>query len=197
MEIYGTSHSRAFRVLWMACEQETEFVHHPLAVERCGGDAAYLALNPAGTIPLLKDGDFVLAESLAINLYLARKHGRMWPADEREQALALQWSFWAQATLEGPYILWAEHSLWLPAALRDAAKREQAAQDLRRPLDRLERALRDRRYLLGDSFSAADLNVAAVINGLADFEPQARPHVHDWLRRCLSRPAYLRASQLP
>ncbi|OHX12607.1 hypothetical protein BI347_03135 [Chromobacterium sphagni] len=95
LEIYGTVHSRTLRVLWMACELELDFVHHPLDWQRCGQDADYLALNPAGTIPALKDGDFVLAESLAINLYLAGREPRLWPQDEQRQALALQWSFWA------------------------------------------------------------------------------------------------------
>lgn len=197
MEIYGTSYSRALRALWMACEMEVEFVHHPLAVERCAKDTDYLAINPAGTIPALVDEGFVLGESLAINLYLARKHGRLWPEDEQGQALSLQWSFWAQASLEAPYVSWMEHSQWLPEALRDAVEQKRAAQALQRPLDRLEQALRDRPYLLGHAFTVADLNVAGVINGLVDFEPQARPHLHGWLQRCLDRPAYRRASQMP
>ncbi|POZ63808.1 glutathione S-transferase family protein [Chromobacterium alticapitis] len=197
MEIYGTSYSRTLRVLWMACEQEAEFIHHPMAVEACGSDPVYLALNPAGTLPLLKEGDFVLAESLAITLYLARKHGRLWPKDEQGQALALQWSFWAQSSLEATYVSWAEQALCLPAAMRDAAELARAAQALQRPLSRLEQALRDQPYLLGEAFTAADLNVAGVINGLAAFEPQARPRLHDWLSRCLARPAYRRANAMP
>ncbi|WP_199153377.1 glutathione S-transferase family protein [Chromobacterium sp. ASV23] len=197
MEIYGTSCSRAFRALWMACEQGAEFAHHPLAVEACGSDPAYLALNPAGTIPLLRDGDFVLAESMAINLYLARKHGRLWLDDEQAQALAWQWSFWALASLEAPYVSWAEQALWLPMAMRDSTELARAAQALQRPLDRLERALADHSYLLGETFTVADLNVAGVINGLADFQPQARPRFHDWLRCCLERPAYRRACRMP
>ena len=80
--IFGTSHSRAFRVLWAANELQMPFEHQPIDWQSCGNDPAYLAINPAGSIPCLQEDGFVLSESLAINLYLARKHQLIWPKNE-------------------------------------------------------------------------------------------------------------------
>ena len=75
LTIYGTARSRTARVLWMAKELSLAFEHVPLAM----GDAAlkqppFLKINPAGRVPAIDDDGFVMAESLAINLYLARKY---------------------------------------------------------------------------------------------------------------------------
>lgn len=197
MQIYGTSRSRSLRVLWLAQELGLAFEHIPLDWQQCGQDAAYLALNPAGTIPALVDGDFVLAESMAINAYLARRDGRLWPPGEQDEARFWQWTLWASSSLEAPYLQWASQALWLPQARRDAGQLAQACQALQRPLARLNVALQDRDYLLGSAFSVADLNVAGVINGLRRFDFTHYPAVADWLQRCLARPAYLAAARLP
>src|SRR6266446_2969790 len=62
------------------------------------------------------------------------------------------------------------------------------------PFKVLEGALADRSYLLGEDFTVADLNVAAVISRAIDMDPSATPRVGDWLKRCLDRPA-ARAAQ--
>ena len=68
--------SRAFRVLWMARELGLEYENipaHPRAGDTRKPD--YLKINPNGHVPAIVDGDYVLWELLAINLYLAKKHG--------------------------------------------------------------------------------------------------------------------------
>ena len=47
----------------------------------------------------------------------------------------------------------------------------------------------ERPYLLGDAFTVADLNVAAVISRAIDMDLSAMPRIGDWLKRCLERPA--------
>jgi glutathione S-transferase len=181
----------------MATELGLSFEHRPLEWQQCGRDEAYLALNPAGTIPAVVDGDFVLSESLAINLYLARKFGSLLPVDPQEQAKVMQWSFWAATTLEDNYIQWAEHSHWLPAALRDPTAAASAAANLNQPLDRLELALSKSEWLVGASFTVADLNVASTIALLRNVEREKRPFVARWLNLCFSRSAYIQAAKLP
>ncbi len=195
LTIYGSSHSRALRVLWMLEEMGVAYEHNPVSFEDCGKDAEYLAINPAGTIPCLVDDGFVLAESLAINLHLAEKMPALLPPSAETRALALQWSFWAATTLEPEYMQWALHSVWMPEAYRKPEQAELALKNLQRPLNRLEKALTEKPWLLGEAFSVADLNVAAVINLLHGHLGTHQTSVENWLSRCLSRPAYLAATQ--
>ena len=94
LQIYGTPRSRANRCLWMLEEmgQPYELVEksaHPDDLQT----AEYLRLNPNARIPTLVDGDLVVWESLAINLYLAQKYeGPMDAGSPEVQALATQWS---------------------------------------------------------------------------------------------------------
>ena len=63
--------------------------------------SGYLRLNPNARIPTLVDGDLVLWESMAINLYLAQKYeGPMHCSGPEVLGLAAQWSFWAMLETE-------------------------------------------------------------------------------------------------
>ena len=196
--IFGTSHSRAFRVLWAATELEVPFEHRPIDWRTCGKDADYLAINPAGSIPCLQEDDgFVLAESMAINLYLAKKYPALWPTEERDQAAVVQWSFWAATALEEPYIRWADNSHWLPKQLRNHELADKAKKDLVRPLARLEHALSISRWLLCGRFTIADLNVASTITLLNSEQFAKWPATRSWLASCVDRPAFNAAARLP
>lgn len=75
LKIYGVARSRTFRTLWMAKELGLDYEH--LTVDFATGETrtpAHLALNPNGHIPVIDDDGFVLWESMAINLYLAKKY---------------------------------------------------------------------------------------------------------------------------
>ena len=82
LRIYGVARTRAFRALWIAQELGLDYVHIPMEIGLAGArKAEYLAINPNGRLPAIDDGGFVLWESLAITLYLAKKHslGRLYP----------------------------------------------------------------------------------------------------------------------
>ena len=191
--LFGTSRSRAFRVLWMLEETGLPFEHRPLAPDRCATDGDYLAINPAGTIPCLSDDGFVLTESLAINLWLAGEARTLLPTKRRDDALALQWSFWAATALEPAYVRWATHTRWLAPERRDAAQAEAALAELQRPLRRLDDVLSAKATLLGEDFSVADLNVASVIPLLRHVDAGGFAHVARWLAAACARDAYARA----
>ncbi len=75
MKLYGFPPTRSMRVLWTLRELEVEF--ELVNVDPVRGEVRapeFLALNPAGKLPVLVDGDFVLTESVAICLYLAEKY---------------------------------------------------------------------------------------------------------------------------
>lgn len=78
--IYGSPRSRTLRVLWMAAELGLEYEHVPLAFDDPAlKQPAFLRINPAGAIPAIVDDGFALSESLAINLYLAKRSGAHGP----------------------------------------------------------------------------------------------------------------------
>src|SRR5262245_13758751 len=75
LRIYGIARTRAFRALWVANELGLDYEHIPVEIgERGARQAEYLAVNPNGRLPAIDDNGFVLWESLAITLYLAKKH---------------------------------------------------------------------------------------------------------------------------
>jgi glutathione S-transferase len=93
LRIYGVARTRAFRALWIANELGLDYEHIPIEIGPAGArKAEYLAINPNGRLPAIDDGGFVLWESLAITLYLAKKHGRLYPATLEGEAKAWQWS---------------------------------------------------------------------------------------------------------
>jgi glutathione S-transferase len=133
----------------------------------------------------------VLFESLAITLYLAKKHSaeKLYPATLEAEAKAWQWSFWAIAEVDRGVNIWSLHAVRLPPQERDAALREEALKVIAAPFRVIDAALAETPYLLGDDFTVADLNVAAVISRAIDMDLSATPKLKAWLTRCLDRPA--------
>lgn len=194
LKIYGTSGSRAARTLWAAEECGVAYEHIPTHFVGEAQQKDYLALNPNGKVPTLVDGDLVLFESMAINLYLAENYGgALWPASKADRARALQWSVWAVAEVENHTIpiVW-ELLFKQDEAERDMAVVEQHRQALGRPLRMLNRHLAGKQYLLGDDFTIADVNVAGVVS-LAQLDWARYPEIQRWRAACEQRPAFARA----
>ena len=193
LTLYGHPFSRAHRVMWMLKELGLAFDHVPTDFR--GGATRtpeYLAINPNGRVPALVDDGLVLVESLAINLYLARKAGGpLAPVNLAEDALATQWSFWVATEVERPLLLAAANLLLFPNEGRDPAQAAMACAKLDRPFRVIDAHLSGRPFLLGDRFTVADLNVAAVMTlvPIAGVPIAAYPALSRWLGECLERPA--------
>jgi glutathione S-transferase len=192
LKIYGIARTRVFRALWMAKELGLDYEHLPIEIGDAGARAPdFLAINPNGRLPVIVDNGFVLFESLAITLYLAKKHstGKLYPGTLEDEAKAWQWSLWALTEVDRGVNIWSLHAVRLPVAERDAVKRDEALKVLAAPFKVLDAAVSERGYLLGDDFTVADLNVAAVISRAIDMDLAAVPNLRAWLTRCLDRPA--------
>jgi glutathione S-transferase len=192
LQIYGIARTRAFRALWIAKELGIGYEHLPVEIGDAGARTPeFLAINPNGRLPVIVDGDFVLFESLAITMYLAKKHaaGTLYPASLEGEARTWQWSLWAVTEVDRGVNIWSLHAVRLPAAEQDAAKRAEALKVLAAPFKVLDAAVAKQPYLLGDQFTVADLNVAAVISRAVEMDLSAVPHLKAWLVRCLERPA--------
>ena len=161
---------------------------------------AHLALNPNGHIPVIDEDGFVLWESMAINLYLAKKHslGRLYPTRPEDEARAWQWSFWGMTEVERPVLTALFNRAILPEDKRDAAAADSAERMLAQPLKVLDGVLGRGTNLLGDNFTVADLNVASILSWArpANVNVAPFPKVAEWLKNCAERPAARAARQL-
>jgi len=197
LRIYGIARTRAFRALWVAEELGLDYEHVPVEIGQAGArQSEYLAVNPNGRLPAIDDDGFVLWESLAITLYLAKKHGRLYPATLEGEARAWQWSLWAANEVERPVNIWSLHAVRLPRADRKPNLLAEALRLMAAPFKVLDGALSRSPCLLGEDFTVADLNVAAVISRAIAMDLAATPHLRGWLQRSLERPAAKRALRL-
>ena len=213
LTIHGIPASRAVRPLWAATELGLDFVHVPTPYQ--GGatrSPEFLALNPNGHIPVVvdarADGDVVVWESMACALYIARHHGQpdgqgITPATPREDAEALRWSFWAVTECETDALTVLMHRLAMPAERRKPELAEAAERRLAVPLRVLEQHLERQRasgqaHLAAERFTVADLCVASVLNWARPARDlmAAHPLTHDWINRCMERPAQHAAKAL-
>jgi glutathione S-transferase len=201
LKIYGVARSRAARVLWMAKELGLDYEH--VRVDFATGETrqpAHLALNPNGHIPVIDDNGFILWESMAINLYLAKKYGAggLYPSRLEDEARAWQWSLWGMTEVERPVLTAMMNRAIFPENQRDLAAADAAEKTLARPLGVLDGVLGPTPYLLGERFTVADLNVASILAWArpAQIDMSAFPKVAEWLRICAERPAARAVRQL-
>ena len=213
LTIHGIAASRAIRPLWAATELGLAFTHVPTPY--AGGATRtpeFLALNPNGHIPVVVDarpeGEVVVWESMACALYVARHHGvadghSITPANPAEDADALRWSFWAVTECEADALTVLMHRMAMPADRRKPELAEAAEKRLAVPLRVLEQHLavqhaRGQSHLAAERFTIADLCVASVLNWARPAKAlmEAHPLVHDWIVRCMARPAQHAAKAL-
>jgi glutathione S-transferase len=204
LTIYGVYRSRASRNIWLANELGIPFKQVPvmqlyrLADPKTHAGTLhtkspeFLKVNPNGHIPTIDDDGVVLHESLAINLYLAKKHGGpLAPANVAEDGAMSMWSLWAATEVE-------VHSIKIvgeagkPPGQRDQVVLKAAVDALRAPFAVLDAAVQDNGFLVGGRFTVADINVAEVVRyampaaELFDAAPRAKA----WLGACHARPAF-------
>ena len=203
--LYGVYRSRASRPLWLLGECGASFTHVPVIQsyrldQPKAPDAplntaspAFLAINPLGQIPALAEDGLLLSESLAITLYIARRHGGSFgPQSDAETALMEQWALFAATALEGPALEILNTSASGGATPEAQSHIAINAEKMRRPLARLQVQLAAQPWLVSSRFTVADINTAECLRYaqshptlLAEF-----PAVQDWLERCQSRPAF-------
>jgi glutathione S-transferase len=195
LTIYGSPRSRTMRILWTAAELGLDYEHVPLGFDDPQlKSEAFRRVNPAGAIPAIVDDGFALSESLAINLYLTKKYGSggaepLYPSTIEAEAEVWRWTLWAQGHLEP----WVQRDALLADLI--AAIGDKGRAIVERSLSLLETSLDERRWLIADHFTVADLNVAAVLSPTraAKIDLARFPKVRDWLGRCYARPAAVAA----
>jgi glutathione S-transferase len=198
LRIYGSANSRALRVLWLAGELGIPYEHKdwlPRAPETQTPE--FRALNANARVPVIDDDGFILSESMAINVYLAKKHASpLWPADPKQEALVLQWSLWETDRLDRQIVDYVRHTSALPEAERKPALADAAWKQVVPAFDVLETALTKSPCLIGPAFTLADLNVAAALYRALTVDLARWPRTQAWLHAAWARPAAKKARAL-
>jgi GST-like protein len=164
-----------------------------------GRSPEFLAINPTGKIPVIRDleADLVLSESAAILLYLAEKAGRLMPRSGKQRTRAIELLF-LQASLQGPMFGQRMHfsvfsSETVPYGIR---RYEQQGAIIDALVDHL---LSDRAYFLGDEYSIVDIAFYGWYFAAkhAGFDFDEHPSLTAWFKRVGARPAVLRGVTVP
>lgn len=202
LTLYGQYMSRAQRCLWTLEELGVPYRH--VKTNQAAGESRtpeFLKLNPNGHVPVLQDGDFILWESMAIAMYLAKKYGQgsLWPDNVEDEGRVMQWALWASLEVEIYAVNYLRHAMLYPPEKRRPELAEEALKVLPAPLKVLDDALAGKDYLVGNRFGVADINVSTVLL-LADVYKHLGvdkfANVMAWLNRVAARPAWQKLPSL-
>jgi glutathione S-transferase len=194
MQLYWAPRTRSFTTLWLM--EETGQPYERVLIDLSKGAQKapeYLAINPMGKVPALKDGDATLAEAAAICAYVAERYpgaNLAPPLGDPLRAKYLYWLFFAPSCVE-------------PAMMQVATKVEMSSVsagwgDAQRVFDVLDAALTKGPWLLGERFSAADIAIGSGLNfavRLFKMVP-SRPSFERYIDACAARPAFQRAGAI-
>jgi len=193
MKLYWSPRSRSFSALWL---MKTGEPYERVLTDISKGaqkTPEYLAINPMGKVPAIKDGECTLAEAAAICAYVAERYPQAElapPPGDPLRAIYLYWLFFGPGCVE-------------PAMVQVATKIEMnpvAAGwgDAQRVIDVLDAALQKGPWLLGENFSAADIVIGSGLNfGMRLFKMiPSRPTFEAYVARCMARPAFQRAEKI-
>jgi len=194
MKLYWAPRTRSFTALWLM--EETGHPYERVLTDiTTGAQKApeYLAINPMGKVPALADGDATLAEAAAICAYVAERYPEAQlapPLGDIRRAKYLYWLFFSPGCIEPAIVQLATKIEINPVAAGWG--------EAQRVFDVLDAALSKGPWLLGDTFSAADVMIGSGLNyGVRLFKMvPARPSFDAYIARCAARPAFQRAEKL-
>lgn len=193
MKLYGFGPTRSLRALWGLKELGVEFEFIPVNLE--AGEhktPEFLAINPAGKVPVLVDGDLVLPESAAIVLYLAEKYPEkgLMPSKLEQRAQVYRWVLFAVTELEQPLWRMAKHSFLYPENKRLPQDIELARDDFEAMAAVLERHMTGRQFIVGERMTVADCVTAYLMDWADEQQLLAGfPNLKAYLQRTYQRSA--------
>jgi glutathione S-transferase len=196
LKFYGSPASSAGRSHWMLEECGIPYEYNLIDLRDAKAVAAYREkVNPGGRIPYIIDGDLRLAESVAINFYLAEKYApALWGQKVEERAHIFQWSLWAITNLQPLVYETMMHTFLLPEAQRNPTRAEEGRAGAHELIEQLESQLPVSGYAACDRFTVADVNLCSVVGWAASMGVAIPPRVKAWLDVVRARPAYIRAT---
>jgi glutathione S-transferase len=192
MKLYGFGPTRSLRALWGLKELNASFDFEVVnLVAGAHRQPEFLRLNPAGKVPVLVDGDFVLTESAAIVLYLAEKYPEkgLLPADLKTRAQVYRWVMFAMTELEQPLWRITRNTSLLPEEKRVPQDVALAREDFSGMAAVLDRHLEGRTFIVGEAITAADCVTAYLIDWANEMGLiEGKPSLQAYLKRMYGRP---------
>jgi glutathione S-transferase len=194
MKLYWAPRTRSFSALWLM--EEAGQPYERVLTDFSKGEQKspeYLAINPMGKVPALRDGEATLAEAAAICAYVAERYPQAKlapPLGDSLRAKYLYWLFFSPGCIEPAMVQLATKIEMNPTAAGWG--------DAKLVFDVLDAALSKGPWLLGDTFSAADIIVGSGLNfavRLFKLAP-SRPSFDRYIDRCAARPAFQRAGAI-
>lgn len=195
MILFYVPATRATRPRWMLEELGVPYELRRLDPKKGENQSPeYLAINPSGKVPSLVDGEVKIFESAAIVMYLADKHPEkgLAPAPgAASRALYHQWLAYAITTLEQPAAEFGYHTSLRNEGLRLPALADEAKKNFARAVLPAEQQLGKTPYILGESFSAADVMLGGTLAWARSLKLlEERPNTLAYVARLVERPAY-------
>lgn len=192
------------KVLWTLEELELPF-NHILAGGQYGlnHDPDYLAMNPNGLVPLLRDdeSDVLLWESNTIVRYLAAQYGqnRLWVDSPARRAEGEKWMDWANQTLAPAHRIVLMGLVRTPPEQRDHKAIEAGAKQCDELFEILDAALANQTWFSGDALGTGDIAIAPFVYNLfnVDLKWTPRPHLERWYQQLTERPAFQKTVMIP
>ena len=182
--------TRAGNVVWMLEEAGVDYQLRFVDIMKgAHKESEIVALNPMGKLPILKDGDEVVTESAAIGLYLADRYkpGVLAPApDAPGRGTYLRWSLFAPSVIEPGAM--AKMSSW---EFKPSSAGWGTYESM---LGAMESAISGKQFVLGDTFSMADVIFGGTLRYMLQFKLiEKRPTFDEYVERISARPASKRA----
>jgi glutathione S-transferase len=196
--VFGYPQTRSRRITWMLEELEQDYEFRLVDFNKGDSKSAeFLAINPAGKVPAMQDGELVLTESAAIVTYIGDKfpQKRLVPGTgTAERGLYDQWSYFALTELEQPLWTMGKHRFAIPKEYRVPEIMKTAEWEFQQALSLLEKGLGNNEYILGSEFSAADILIChTLIWGINFKQVVEQDNLNQYVQRLRERDALKRA----
>lgn len=200
MKLYGYRNGRTLRALWALEEVGAEYGYAEVdLLKGKGRSAAFLAINPAGKVPVLIDNGQTITESAAICLHLAERYpdrGLLPPPGSAERTDCYRWMSFVMTELDAPLWTIAKHRFALPKEKRVPAVLDTAAWEYGIAAGLLAQELAGKTYLAGSCFSVADILAGHTLLWARSARIDAsNPVLEAYLSRLQSREAFERAER--
>ncbi len=198
LKIYGSTRSRALRCYWLLEEIGVPYESVPVDLAKLEHQTTkFTELNPYGKVPVMLEGDYMLAESSAILTYLSEKHstGKMIPhAGTWERGKYYQWISFAMTEMDTYLWTIARHTGTYPIEKRWPQAIELAKVEFSKSLKPVFETLNQQKFILGAEFSTADIVLGSVLSWAKALKIDLEySRLDEYITELKNRPAFKKA----